>query len=239
MRKHIILSAIVVLAFLSMSCKKDEKINLLSTEISLYHLDKCSIQATSSLPITYTSSNEFHAKVNTAGLVEGRYVGKTTIKLMTDNDIRYVNVTVKPKYNLYSEPNIQFGESKSSIINKFGEPDNTTSTGVYAYNMVGMFNYILMIIFDDNDKVETYAIAVSSDLTSTLSSFLSERYMFIHYDNSKYWYVNGLTPQTTTKYIVNYLMNVNYWVVLYMPFNTEKNNKDIDKISEVFKSVTK
>lgn len=239
MKKIIILSAIVILTLLTVSCKKDEKINLLSTEISLYHLDTYSIQATSSLPIIYTSANEFHAKVNAAGLVEGRYVGKTKIKLKTDNDIKYVNVTVKPKYNLYSEPNIQFGESKASIINKFGQPDNMTSTGVYSYNMVGMYNYMLMIIFDDNDKVETYAIAVSSDLTSTLSSFLSERYMFIHYDNSKYWYVNGLTPQTTTKYIVNYLMNVNYWVVLYMPFNTEKNNKYIDKICEEFNSVKK
>ena len=239
MKKIIILSAIVTLALLTMSCKKDEKINLITTEISLYHLDTCSIQATSSLPITYTSDDEFHAIVDAAGLVEGRYVGKTKIKLMTDNDIKYVDVTVKPKYYLYDEPNIQFGESKSSITNKFGQPDEISSSGVYRYNMFGVFNYILMVLFDDNDNVDSYAIAVSSDLSSTLSSFLSERYMFIHYENSKFFYVDGLTTETITKYIVSSLINVNYWAVLYMPYTSDKSNKYIDKISEALKSATK
>ena len=238
MKKIIILSAIVTLVLLTMSCKKDEKINLISTEISLFHLDTCSIQATSSFPITYTSDDEFHAIVDAAGLVEGRYVGETKIKLVTDNDIKYVNVTVKPKYYLYNEPDIQFGESKSSIINKFGQPDNVSSS-VVSYNMVGIFNYILMVLFDDNDNVEAYAISVSSDLSSTLSSFLSERYMFIHYENSKFYFVDGLTPETITKYIVNYLMNVNYWVVAYMPYTSEKSNKYIDEINEALGSVTK
>lgn len=239
MKKLIILSAVVTLALLTISCKKDEKINLLTTDISLCHQETCSIQATSSLPITYVSDDEFHAKVNTAGLVEGRYVGKTKIKLMTDNDIKYVNVTVVPKYYLYIEPNIKFGESKSSITNKFGQPDNVSSTGVYTYNMVGTINYTLMVLFDDNDNVNAYAVAVSSDLSSTLSSFLSERYMFIHYEDSKFWYVDGLKPETITKYIVNYLINVNYWVVLYAPYTSEKSNKYVDKISEAFNSVTK
>ena len=102
-----------------------------------------------------------------------------------------------------------------------------------------MINYTLMVLFDDNDNVNAYAVAVSSDLSSTLSSFLSERYMFIHYEDSKFWYVDGLTPNTITKYIVNYLINVNYWAVLYAPYTSEKSNKYIDKMSEAFNSVAK
>lgn len=240
--KKILLAILILVTLILPSCKKDkigEKINLSKTEIKLYHNDTCSIGAISSLPITYASENDFHAAVDENGLVKGMYVGSTKIKLQNEKDLQYINVIVQPKYFLYTEPDIQFGENKASIINKYGEPDNMNSSGTYSYNMVGMVNYILMVMFDDNDKVKSYAVAVSSDLTTVLSSFLSERYAFFHYENSQFWYADGLTSETITKYIINYLVNVNYWAVLYIPKNEAKNEMNaIDFTCIVTESLT-
>ena len=124
-----------VLSLLLVSCSKDDEVDnlitLASSEKTLYFGDEYQIEATSNTPILYSSENEYHTSISESGLVTARFVGETNIVLSNGNDTQKVLITVKPKINLYPEPNLEFGISKSALIAKYGTPDSETETNIF------------------------------------------------------------------------------------------------------------
>lgn len=233
MKKGLVFLA-VVLPLVLAGCSKDDEPDVISLEVSektLYSGDEYQIEATSKAPITYTVENEYHAEVTETGLVTARFVGETNVLLSNGEDTKNFKVIVKPKYNLYPEPDVKFGDSKSSIIAKFGTPDDETSSGI------GYIDYsnaapILMFLFDSNDKLDSYGVLVRSIYSSTLAEFLSERYMPIGEEDGDFFFINGLNPTTATMAIGLQLYDISYWIVMYMPMpNTSTSTK-----SELLKS---
>lgn len=223
MRKFsIVLLAIIAISFVG--CKKEKLITLSTTATTLHHGETYQISAQCDNPITYTSSNEYYAKVSSLGKITAQYVGKTTIRLKSEDDTRTFTVNVAPKSNLYPEPNIKFGESKSSVISKYGTP-TTTNSGI-GYNDYSPNAPILLVTLDNNDCVTSYGLAVKSAFTSELSDFLGERYEIIGYDDDVFYYRNGLNASSSTMAVALTLYNVSYWLVAYMPYD---NRGEIDK----------
>ena len=214
-----------VLAISFTGCKKEKLITLTTTSTTLHHGETYQISAQCENPITYSSANEYHAKVSSSGVVTAQYVGSTTVTLQSEDDTKSFSVTIAPKSNLYPEPNIRFGETKSSIISRFGTPDSSTDTGVgyidYSTSAPG-----LLVMFDENDCVEDYAVIVKTEYSSELGTFLSERYFFIGYSDGLTAYMNALTTSSATMMVGSKLYNINYWVTLYMPYDGSK--KEID-----------
>lgn len=221
----------VVLAISFMGCKKEKLITLSTTSTTLHHGETYQISAQCDNPISYTSANEYYAKVSSFGKITAQYVGKTTIRLASEEDNRVFTVTVAPEYNLYPEPDIRFGETKASIISKLGTPDATTGGGI-GYNNYSNAAPILMVLLDNNDCVQGYSVFVKTNYTSTLSNFLGERYVFLGYGDDTFMYQNGLTESTATKYIASRYYNTNYWWVVYGKINS-KNEIDISMFTKV------
>lgn len=236
MRKlSIILMAIVAISF--MSCNKEKLITLSTTSKTLHHGETYQISAECQNPIAYSSANEYHAKVSSSGFVTAQYVGSTRITLRSEDDTKSFTVTVSPKSNLYSLPNISFGETRNSVVSKLGTPDNTTN-GAIAYNNYSSAAQILMVLFDDYDKVEAYGIVVKSSYTTELGDYLGERYDFVGYSNEIFMYRNALTNEKATMLVAMELYNINYWLVAYAPY-TSKFNLINNSFISLMKSIEK
>lgn len=214
-----------VLAITFAGCKKERLITLSTTSTTLHHGETFQIPAQCENPITYSSANEYHAKVSSSGLVTANYVGSTTISLLSEEDNKTFTVTVTPKSNLYPEPNIRFGETKSSVLSKYGDPDSSTDETIgyieYSTNAPG-----LLVLFDENDCVKDYAVIVKTAFSSELGTFLSERYFFVGYSDGLAAYMNALTTEAATMAVGSKLYNTSYWITLYMPYGGSK--KEID-----------
>lgn len=94
-------------------CSKDDKLTLSTNTLSLYSKD--TEQITASEQSTWSSEDEFVASVSENGIVKGGHVGKTIIKATSENGEAKCAVEVKPKYNTYTEPILEFGASKATI----------------------------------------------------------------------------------------------------------------------------
>lgn len=212
-----------VLCFAITSCTKEKTITLSDTSITLHHGETHQIPAQCDNPITYTSANEYHAKVSSTGLITAQYVGSTTIRLSSDDDTKNFNVTVAPQSNLYPEPNIRMGATRSSVISSLGTPDYTdaNSIGYTSYSTNASF---LIVLFDNSNCVKSYAVVVGTSHTNSLRTFLGERYVYVGTSGGTTFYRNGLTPSSSTLAIGMEVYDLSYWMVAYLPYNGKENN---------------
>lgn len=214
------------------SCDKDDEdlISLSVSEKTLNFEDEYQIEATSNSVITYTVENEYNAEVSETGLVTARFVGETNILLENAEDNKTFKIIVEPKYNLYPEPDVEFGDTKSSIIAQFGS-DYTETTSAIGYTDYSSAAPIIMFTFDDNNILDGYSIMVSSAYSSTLANFLTERYLIASYDDDTYLFINGLSTTTATMVIGLELYNISYWMVMYIPNTSTTKSSKIESIS--------
>lgn len=234
-----ILLTSLLLSFVS--CKKDNATNktitLSTTSVTLHYEDVFQITAQCDSPITYTSNNPFHAEVTNSGLVTAKHVGTTTITLSSGDDTKTFTVIVNPRSNLYPEPDIEFGETKESIIAKFGEPDildtiwTPNDTVWITHEYIEYTNYStnapsLTISFDENNCVQEYSLSVYSPIYTLISDFLIERYLYEGGDEYINYYINGLTIESATKFIIMSLINNTQYSVLYLPIPTIIHNNN-------------
>ncbi|MDR2118769.1 MAG: Ig-like domain-containing protein [Tannerellaceae bacterium] len=231
MKQIIFILAAVVLSLVLGGCEKDEEkhtpdiISLNISEKTLYYKDEYQIEAASKSAITYTSENEYHAEVSKTGLVTARFVGETNVLLSNIEDNKTFKVIVKPKSSLYPEPDVKFGDTKSSITAKFGTPDSETSSVIGYDNSkgIGYTDYsntapILMFLFDEANKLTSYGVMVKVAYLSTLADFLSERYLIVtRSEEDRYWFINGLDTNTAAMAIGLEVYNTSYLRVIYIP----------------------
>lgn len=226
-----LLSLIVIMLY---SCDEEPEVNtaiyLNSTEqIILKQGETSQIDIDSELSITYTSGNEYYASVSNTGLVSGVYVGETNIEITNGVRSKNVTVVVKPEYDFFDEPCIEWGMSQEDYINKYGEP-RYTGTRYITYNYDGTVitapdvNYTttinrLIVLFDDY-KLRACIIEFSliqtilyDSFISEMSNFLDERYVKEipcrdYYRTSS----NGLTSLTTTTNIHLYQESSSFYL---------------------------
>jgi hypothetical protein len=215
---------VVILPLMLVNCTDGEDPNVISLKVSektLYKHDQYQIEASSKTPITYTVENEYHALVSETGLVTAMFVGETHVFLSNGEDTKNLKVIVHPQNNLYPEPDIRFGDFKSAIEEKLGTPDYETSSGV-VYTDYSSAAPLLILLFDTSNKLRSYAVQVKTMYTSTLSDFLSERYLYLtETDSGILLFSNGLNPASSTMMIGLDLADTSYWLVMYYPLSTE------------------
>jgi hypothetical protein len=216
------------LSLIFVSCSKDDEVDKLitldSSAKTLYFGDEYQIKATSNTPLLYSSEDEYHASVSEPGLVTARFVGETNVVLSNGNDTKKVLITVKAQSNLYPDPNMEFGISKSALITKYGTPDDETETGILYDNFSNAAEAV-MYIFDENNKLKSTAVVVKTSYSSNLGTFLVERYLPVDIDNLIF--VNALKPEDATMLIGADLYNLSYWLVVYAPYNSTTRSSQI------------
>jgi len=167
-------------------------------------------------------------------LVKARFVGETNIVLNNSSEEKIFKLTVAPKYNLYPEPDVEFGATKNSVISKFGSDYSESDSGI------GYINYssaapIIMFTFDDNDKLSSFAVMVKTVYSSKIVDFLGERYFPTGEKNDVFYFINGLPDETSTMLVMVSLYNVSYWMIIYSTY--PPSSKSIKNISFMDRSI--
>lgn len=229
MKKLFALLLCVTFAFASCGSDDDDTITLKDREVTLKSGDTYQITAESSNSISYTCDNEYYATVSSSGLVTAKRVGETEIKLSDGSSNVNLRVIVNPKSNLYPEPNVEFGISKTDLIRKIGAPTSET-TGAIGYSDYSPNAPIAMYMFDTNDRLTSSMVLVKTAYSSELGSFLSERYVYGTKINEEYTYIliNALKLDDATMMVGAGLYNTQYWMTSYMPYSSKTRSTDID-----------
>jgi len=213
--KKIILLFVLVLALAS--CSKDDdgdSITVDQTSLEMYSLDTHQITTNQSSP-TYTSENEYIAKVSVNGLITARHIGETYIDI---NGKRKVAVTIDAKYSLY-EPLHDATLTKSQVISKRGTPYSQKDTTL-IYLEPNKETYAEMYTFSSSTgKLESSAIVYTTYRFLAFNYALMERYEPITYDEDKYYfyYADALKASDVRLIVVTDLYNLNYCITMYVP----------------------
>ncbi len=233
----------LVCALTFSSCSKDDgdTIDLQTpSEMILNSKQTAQIKAISKSPIRYESKNEFNATVSDKGLVKANFVGETEIKVTNGSDSKSITIKVDPKVNLYPEPSIEWGITKSQIIAKYGKPDTETADGI-GYSGYSSAAPIAMFLFENN-RLKSSAVTVKTSYASALGSFLTERYLPIDVDSDKYtaMFVNGLKSETITTAVYLSVYNLSNLMVTYLDvrdLSSRSNNNSADTTIDSFRTL--
>lgn len=190
-------------------------ITLDTTEATLHSGETFQIVAVCESPITYTSENEYFATVSEEGLVTANFVGNTTITLESESDSQTFEVTIEPVSDLYPEPEIEIGESKDAIIERFGDPSDEDEEIIVYYGFAES-SFMLMVAFDDDNLVQYYAVVMEIGYIEELETFLSERYMFVNEQDGVKVYINALDVNDATLIVGSQVVEDSFVMAVYM-----------------------
>lgn len=154
----------------------DTNVIISPTNVSMYYDEEK--QLTSSNVTNWSSKNDFVAFVDEKGLIKAAHVGRTQIVASNGRSSAICEVVVKPKYDLYDTPilewGISMGEIQSKETHKLYGPSSSKNALLYDYTKQGKL-YTVMYYFI-NDKLSS--IVVSTDRLSyvDVGYYLVERY---------------------------------------------------------------
>lgn len=189
MKKVFLFFMVLSVVFLH-SCE-DDVITVKNGEwVQLYHGDTHRIEAESISMIHYESSDEYCAQVSQYGLVQANYVGSANILLNNDMEEKIVKVEVKAVSNLYEEPDIAFGDTKTSVMDKLGTPYEDNGNTLVYKDYSSSVSYLL-VTFED-DKILSYAVLLDHSYASELTTFIGERYRSLGVIGNYFCYINSL-----------------------------------------------
>ncbi len=243
--KNIFFALLAITTLVFAGCDKEgdgesNAIRLTSSDQTMYYGDEFQINATSDTPITYTSESEYHAEVSASGLVTAGRVGQTNIVLTNGEDTKRIKITVRPQSNLYPEPDLTFGMSRSAVKAKLGTPDAETEDAI-RYDDYSSNAPQLACLFDEVDKLSSYAVLVKTSYSSQLGDFLAERYVAAIVDPDEevfLFLLNALDPYDATMSIGVSIYNLSYFMVLYAPVSsTTTRSRSAVEHAEIMKSM--
>ncbi len=180
--KKLFLLAVAAVMLMS-SCSKDEDngASLSKVSYTLYHSQTENIQGDNVSGLDWDSENEFVATVSD-GVIKGQFVGKTTVR---ESSHRFIfNVEVKPKYNLYTEPDMDWGASMTTIRNRFGTPYSSDSEMLLYKSSNNSVPYYMY--YFENGRLKYSGALVKLSASSALVDFLTERYLAVDVNMSTY-----------------------------------------------------
>ena len=184
---------------------------------------------------TITSSNKFVA-YGTKNTVHAWHVGEATLLV---NGKKSITITVNPLYYLYDDPICVWGCSMDYVKQnqKQGKINSKSTSDYLIYDNAGGAT-ILAYAFEKG-KLSSVMTFVSTNHTSTLGSYLAERYLMLPmYEGDKTTYagMDGLDDNAKT-YVIMDLYDTKTWTVYYTQRSTTRSNMPNSKIKEDLKAL--
>lgn len=237
--KKIFLLLAIMLPMMFVSCSDDDKDEPkfeYGLEFSLYH--GTTKQLESDANVTWHSENEFVAKVDGNGLVEGNHVGETYIVATNGyGNSTKCHVTVLPKYNTYTEPVLDFGASSDIIKSKERRTLLLENKDVLLFNG-GNDSEVFVRYPMENGAMAAAAISIKYNYMKEAVDFIFERYQIIGEQDNVYFFINDNIDSFNMAVGVG-IANQSL-MIAYMPYTptksiTDATNTDlIEKFEQVF-----
>lgn len=214
---------------------------LSQSSYTMYHEDTQEIKGSNLSDILWNSENEFVATVKN-NVITGQFVGETAVKSATKN--LSFTVEVKPRYNTYQEPYLDWGASKSAIKAKCGTP-KSEGTNSLLYETTNS-NAPMVIYMFENGKMSSCGVVCKISTAYELGDFLVERYVPVEVDVDNYsaillhCYGKISDPQVDYGVLMQYNSSIRGILVVYAQSDNSKslsaNNMDYENAFNSLKS---
>lgn len=233
MRKFFVLMLLCATMAGLVSCQKEETgIKINQRAYTLYSDDVGTIDAIG-LPddAIWSSENEWVATAEGKNISSGK-VGTTTLSF----DGHSISATIKPRYSLYTEPDMSWGCSANSIISKYGQPFSKTDE-VLLYESNNPAAPYTMYMFDETG-LSSCATLVKFSYGEKLVDFLGERYVFFSVDTEDYTadfahcYGTKQDPQIDIVGQMAFSSSIGGILVMYIP-NTSNRTRSIEMVDYI------
>ena len=214
-RIAIILAAIAVLV----GCTKNMGLSLNTTEVTMYSLEEHVI-TTDGTNVKFSSKNPYVANVNeTTGKITAMHIGKTTIDVTSDQGTNSVSVTVKPKYNVFKDPEIEWHISQYAVECRCGRPDEQDDeTMMYEFGSARNGDKHIGTIYTfDDDVLLSVLVIINNSYWSEAALHLAERFQYIGEEDNTYVYIDTLTYSKAKTTVIMKKVS-GQWVILYTPY---------------------
>ena len=130
-----------------------------------------------------------------------------------------MKVTVVPRHDSFSLPNINFGDTSETVIRIMGEPDYIQSSGkVYGYYFDGYCPEWIEVRFEE-DKVSEYELGFMLNYEEEAKGYVSERFKYQYTHLTTDYYINALETVDATMLVGSYKMNARFWSLVFKPYN--------------------
>lgn len=216
MKKNLIISLLIFTILFS--CKKDEDpvftLDSATTVLTSGGTHQIVIKGSTTEKFTYKSDNDFIATVDESGLITGKRVGETVIKVSGNGFIGECKSTINPLYNTFNEPITSFGIKRSEVKSKETRTIFTETETITIYK--GSLREKYVAYFFENGILTHSAVILSSAYSSALGSYMAERYVIVSVDPV-------LAYSVDYKFMVGTSLTDDLdWFVMYMPKDNNK-----------------
>lgn len=218
--KRILFLAIALITLIACSKDDEEKLVLSSDNISFNYGD--GEQLSANLECTWASYNSFIARVDDKGLVRAGCVGQTVIRARTGSQSAECVVEVKPRFNTYREPILDFGMTKAMV--KSLESRTLLADDTDQLLFAGEKSGVSGVTYNfENGKMTSALVGIyeRSELATTLADFLRERYLVVDINsgNKTGVFINALKASDATL-LINTVAGTDGIITLkYMPMS--------------------
>ncbi len=228
-RKNFLVLMLVLVSISFTSCSKDEDgdispsitPSITPSSISMYY--NSTYQLNGSNVVTWESSNEFVATVDSKGLVRGGHVGTTTISASNGKNTATCNVTIIPKVILYDDPILEWGVSKSTIISKESHSlKSSSSSAMLAYDYSIGGNSCLLTYNFTNEKLSRIDVYLDLLSFTIAGNHLVERFSPLSIVGDIVMYSDGYTKDKTTTIVGLQTANVSGTELTYISYIPSK-----------------
>ena len=174
--------------------------------------------------MVYRSQDNWYASVSETGLVKGRSLGSTTIRVSRGGDAKDVKVKVESKYDLYPLMDNFIGNDISKVKTAFGTVDETTQyegATIYWYHNYGKYDLDIAFAVETADETCTVMMVIvyaSPTYYTALSTYIWDRYFCHKVLNDEYYLYNH---DKTISLLWEYLPQQNKYAVAYYPYVNE------------------
>ncbi|MCQ2147787.1 MAG: Ig-like domain-containing protein [Bacteroidales bacterium] len=167
------------------SCEKEFTVE--PTEVKLFAETTSQLKVTGS-NITYTSLDDYYARVSDDGLITGKKVGETSIIVSSGDKSQEVKVTVRPAFEFLPDVAALLEKSKSDVTAIFGE-DYTEIGQWIEYKNWNTYTSSFAFCFTDG-KVSRIGVHVNAEYKDQFLRYLQERYYDMGGVNGKNRFAN-------------------------------------------------
>lgn len=221
MKKVLLTFCTFMCAMLFTSCE-NSKMKISPSYVTLHFEEEVGLTVIDNQSrVTWATNDDFVASVNSNGIVTAEHVGTTTIIAKEGKNEAYCSVSVIPEYFTYSEPILDWGCSKQTIISKKGTPDDS-QTDALTYVQSESKGIIEMYMFE-NGKLYGCGVGLKLSYANTdVASFLLERYQLFGMQDGYYFFGNAMNLEEVSLIVT--LMIDDYILITYSPWDGDSNN---------------
>ena len=223
----------------------DGGISISPSSVSMHYDDTQQLNAQGAT--SWTSNDDFIAKVDQTGLVTGGHVGTTQITASNGKKSAICEVTITPEYNLYDSPILEWGASMNSVQSSEIHELLRSSDAALIYDYTKGTSPCLLTYSFENSTLKAIVAILNYSSYVDAGYYLLERYQPIGESEGMYIFLDALTQSKATTIVglsTTTVSGSKVTEIIYMPASSNLRSvsntspfsllfKDIEKESEL------